>query len=461
MSFEALPDLKVPNSGAADRPLVIRSTLVAAGLIGLPIVIAYCILFTHIVNIPIADDYDAILNFSLHLRNAPTFSEKLYYLLSSQHNEYKLFFEHALFWLQLELFGHIDLTLLCVIGDSFIVLLGIVLWKMFLPQHQDRATRVAFFIPVSWLLFQLQYAQTLNFAMAALQNLPVLVFSLGAICLLHRATLRSFVSALACLVLAVSSSGNGLLVIPIGLIILILNRSFRRAFIWATMSALCIAAYWYGYSSRLWVSPSDTAGPLMAQFLRPVYIITFVGSAGGYPIKAGSFFAGILICAFYFYLAKEGYFRRNPAIGYSVLFLLLSGVLVAGFRSNFGISSSIASRYTIYSTLLLIFGWFAIVEEWLIAKAKPPLRNRILATAIVLAVVFSAAMDVWGSRFLRKRNQNLVTGMMLYQHSASKQIMAGPSFPPPRSKGDRAFNLWTRDLLRESEELGIYRPPSY
>jgi len=124
MSLETIPDLDAPDSGAAGRPLVIRSGLVAVGLITLPIIIIYCILLTHIVNIPIADDYDAILNFSIHLRNAPTLSAKLYYLLSSQHNEYKLFFEHALFWLQLEMFGHIDLTLLCVLGDGFIVLLG-------------------------------------------------------------------------------------------------------------------------------------------------------------------------------------------------------------------------------------------------------------------------------------------------------------------------------------------------
>src|SRR6185437_12313450 len=185
--------------------------------------------------------------------------------------------------------------------------------------------------------------------------------------LLHSAIRKSFFSAVACLVLAISSSGNGLLVIPIGLIILILNRRYRRAFIWAALSALCIAAYWYGYSSQLWVGPTGTPVPMEMQFLRPAYFISFIGSAGGYPIKAGSLLAGILMCAFYLYLAKAGYFRRNPAIGYSVLFLLLSGVLVTGFRSNFGFSSSIASRYTIYSTLLLIFGWFAIVEEWLIA----------------------------------------------------------------------------------------------
>ena len=143
----------------ADSPLGMRSVPTVVALIALPIAIVYFILLTHIVNIPMADDYDALLNFSIHLRNAPKLSDKLHYFLSSQHGEYKLFLVHALLWLELHLLGHIDLKLLSVIGNSFILLLGILLWQMLLPRHQGLATRMAFFVPVSWLLFQLQYAQ--------------------------------------------------------------------------------------------------------------------------------------------------------------------------------------------------------------------------------------------------------------------------------------------------------------
>jgi hypothetical protein len=446
--------------GAA--PLLgMRSVPALAGLIALPIAIVYFILLTHIVNVPIADDYDALLNFSIHLRNAPKLSERLYYFISAQHSEYKLFFLHALLWLELNLFGHIDLKLLSVIGDSFILLLGILLWQMLLPRHQCLVTRLAFFVPVSWLLFQLQYAETLNFAMAGIQNLAVLVFSLAAIYFLHCANRRAFLASLACLLLAISASGNGLLMVPIGLIILVLNRRYRGVAVWAAVSAICIAAYLYGYDSRLWLVLSPATIPPLAPFLRPLYTIKFIGSAGAYPIRAGSLVLGVAICAFYFYMAKRGHFHRNPVIGYSVLFLFLTAVLVTGFRSNYGIDSSTASRYTIYSTLLLIFGWFTIVEEWLITKTEPALLNRILVIATAGAILFSTAMDVWGLRYLRNRNRNLVMGMRLYEHSASTQSIVGPSFPPPRSEYERAYNLWTRDLLSEASRLGIYRLPLY
>jgi len=445
----------------ADSPLGMRSVPTVVALIALPIAIVYFILLTHIVNIPMADDYDALLNFSIHLRNAPKLSDKLHYFLSSQHGEYKLFLVHALLWLELHLLGHIDLKLLSVIGNSFILLLGILLWQMLLPRHQGLATRMAFFVPVSWLLFQLQYAQTLNFATAGIQNLAVLVFSLAAIYFLHCANRRAFLAAVACLVLAISASGNGLLLVPIGLMILVLNRRYRGVAVWAAVSAICIAAYLYGYDSHLWLARSPAPVPALAQLLRPIYTIGFIGSAGAYPIRAGSFVLGVAVCVFYFYMVKRGYFHRNPAIGYSVLFLFLSAVLATGFRSNFGIGSSTASRYTIYSTLLLIFGWLIIVEEWLITKTQSALRNRILVIATAGAILFSVAMDVWGFRYLRNRNRNLVTGMRLYQHSASRLSTVGPSFPAPRSKEEQAYNLWTRDLLSESSKLGIYRLPPY
>ncbi len=90
-----------------------------ACFVTLPAIIFYYILFRHVVNVPIADDYYALFNFLNHLTEAPNLSAKAYYLLVAQHNEYKLFFEHALFWVQVRSSGLIDLRLLCIVGDTF------------------------------------------------------------------------------------------------------------------------------------------------------------------------------------------------------------------------------------------------------------------------------------------------------------------------------------------------------
>ena len=432
----------------------------AALLVILPVIVFYSILSRHLVNVPIADDYYALFDFLNRLWQAPTLSAKAYYFLVSQHSEYKLFFEHAVFWAEVECLGRINLTVLCILGDTFAIWLAIVLWKMFLPRCADMAIRLALFAPIAWLIFQLQYAQTLNFAMGALQNLPVLVFSLSTIHLLLRMTRRSFYAAVATLILAISSSGNGLFMIPIGGAILLFRRKYGSLSVWLAISSICIAAYFYRYDPKLWLTPFHSAIPPLSQFWRPWYLICFLGSAAAYPIKAASAIFGISICAFFVYMAWQGYFRRRPEIGYSLCFILATAVAVAGFRSNLGLIYSTSSRYTIYSILLLIFAWFAIADEYLIQGNRPCWRV-FGAIVAACAVLFSIAMDAWGLRYLERRNRDLIIGMRLYEHNFTERSAAGPIFPPPKSKPEQEFNLRVRDILRDSVRLGIYKLPDY
>ncbi len=101
---------------------------------------------------------------------------KFCFFLADQHNEYKLFFGQGVAWAQFALLGHVSFVQLCVLGDSAVLVLALLLWSMFLPDEKDLARRLAYFVPVAWLLFQLEYCETLNWAMAAMQNLWVLVF---------------------------------------------------------------------------------------------------------------------------------------------------------------------------------------------------------------------------------------------------------------------------------------------
>lgn len=453
LQFLATPPLRLRRDEAP-------SLLAAAILVILPAIFFYAILFRHLVNAPFADDYYALFDFVNQLHEAPTLSAKIYYFFVSQHNEYKLFFENAVFWAQVRCLGQIHIKLLCILGDSFTIWLAIVLWKMFAPRYTDIKIRLVLFFPIACLLFQLQYAQTLNFAMGALANLPVVVFSLSTIALLLRLTRRCFCAALITLILAISSLGNGLFLIPIGGAILLFRHRYKRLSIWLAISTICIGAYFYHYDTKLWLAPFHSATPPLSQFWRPYYLIRFLGSAAAYPFRSASAVLGISVLAFFGHMAWRGYFRRRPDIAYSLCFILLTAVAVCGFRSKFGLMSSTSSRYTIYSILLLTFGWFAIVDEYLIERNKPSWRVSVTAIA-ACSVVFSIAMDVWGLRYLEQRNRNLVIGMRLYEQSLTTGSTAGPIFPPPKSNSVQEFNLAVREVLKTSVKLGIYQLPNY
>jgi hypothetical protein len=445
--------------------------LVAAVVVALPAILFYGILFRKAVNVPLNDDYEALLDFLNQVAKFRSVSARASYFLASQFNEYKLFFAHAVAWLQLTLFGHIDLRVLSALGNASVLLLAILLWKMFLPDHKNLARRMAFFVPVSYLIFQLGYAATLNWAMPSLQNLPVLVFSLGTIYFLVRGTQWTFCGALLGLILAVAASGNGLLVIPIGVVILALSRRYTRMLIWLVISVGCVAAYAYRYN--LMSSQSRIHHSILETVIRPrpLYVIAFIGNALAFPPLLGryhplevlaSLLLGILLCAFFVALARRGYARRNPTVCYCVLFLLLTAVGVAGLRSDLGIGQSLDSRYVIYSALLMTFAWFAIVEEILQHQNVPLSRNHIFLVAVAGTVLFCLCMDYWGWFYLEGRNRAIVFGMAAYEHSLSSGTSVGPILPYP-GQGVRADELERHApvILRQSIKLGIYRPPEF
>jgi hypothetical protein len=443
-----------------------RFKTILAGLFAvLPAILFYTILFRNALNLPILDDYDALLNFLNEITQLGSTPAKAAYFLASQHNEYKLFLTHGIVWLAYSLGGHIDFRILFAIGNGFVLLLAILLWKMFLPNCKDTANRLAYFIPVTWLLFQLQYWETLNWAMTGIQNLGVLVFSLGAIYLLVRGGRWAFCCALASLILAVSSSGNGLIVIPIGVMILAFERRYVRIADWVVVSGGCVAAYAYHYSTVA-SAHTDAHRSVFSTILRmnPAYAVAFIGSAGSVPFKPASFVLGFLLCAFLVYMARRGYIRKNPLVSYCVLFLLLTAIGVAGIRSDFGVEKATTARYTVYSTLLLIFAWFGIVEEFLQHRPASLFHNDVFLCAVVVAVLFSLWGDLGGWLQIELRNRYVVQAMAVFENPALPNSSEGPSPPilysPVRAASD-AFNHRARAILTQSIKLGIYQPQPY
>jgi hypothetical protein len=113
-----------------------------------------------------------------------------------------------------------------------------------------------------------------------------------------------------------------------------------------------------------------------------------------------------------------------------------------------------------YSALLLIFVWFAIVEEFLLTTEGKSKRN-ILIVGIAAAVLFSAGMDAAGRHYLADRDRELVAGMSAFEHSTSTAYQIGPVL---RSSSQA---IWMEkvereapDILKTSIRLGIYKPPS-
>jgi hypothetical protein len=329
---------------------------------------------------------------------------------------------------------------------------------MFLPD-QDLERRLALFLPISLILFQYQYVETLNWPMPGVQNLPIVTCAIGSIYLLWRDTRGTFAGALGLMVLGIAASGNGFLIVLVGMLMLLIGRRYAHLALWSVTAAVCAWAYAYNYTETATHSAKHQS--LIAILMHPhfVYLLGFLGSAGRFPMQIGAVVLGFALCVFFGWMIWRDYLRKDPVVGYCLLFILLTAIGVSGLRADLGLMQSLSSRYRIYSDLLLIFAWFALVKTTQMAKTLSLRRSRLFIAITTMSLVFCIVMDGIGVRSLRRRNQELEHGMTRFERSGG---LESPVFSQNGEvQGYVGFDEHARQVLLESEKAGTYEPPPY
>lgn len=377
-------------------------------------------------------------------------------ILTTQHNEYKLPVVYGLLWLQYALFGPVNFRFICLFADFLLLPVAFCLWKLFLPGSRDLQTKLILFFPVACLWFQLNAVESI-WGLTGYQSMFVLLFVLGGIHLLLRKTQAAYLGALLCLVGAICSNGNGFLLVAVGGILLLRQRRLAALGGWLAVTAACVAGYAYHYQIERY--PPTAHQPLLLRVLHGLlYFVTFLGNAASVRPLCPLLGAGL--CVFWVWMERRGYFRRNEATLYCLLFIVLTAVMVMFGRSDGGLWTSIDSRYRFYSDLLLIFSWGAFVEEFLPDRGMALLENRRFRLAAALALIFAIGMDAQGFRYLWHRGRVSLAGMHRFEHPTPADPYPTPIPPEPvQSPAIVGFDIHARQVLIEAMRLGTYEPP--
>lgn len=436
-----------------------RLAIIAVCAMLLPILVFYGLLARYAINIPYLDDYDGVLGFLEHYSRPPTAAAKLGSILYTQHNEYKTIFANAVITLQYELSGHHpNFVILSWAGNIFILALFYLLWRNFLPREDHLRQRLVLFVPVAYILFQLQYVETLNWSMPGLQNIPVLIFALASITYLVRESTWGFVLACVFLVLTIAASGNGFVLLPIGVAMLLPRKLPIRIAGWVVVSILCIVLYFHHYNVHSSQQEQNGSVLLAARHLNPIFTLSFMGAAlgsHGHLVRYLSILLGILIGIVLVLMVKRRYDKVNPVVFYYAAFLLLTAIAVSCIRSKLGLEASIAGRYKMYSDLLLICCYMFFVEVYAGTLA---LRRRYFQVALVASILFCIRYDISGTKYLIIHKRDLVEGAQLYQvshHQQGPTEIYGDANKPLELQIDR----WARGILEDAESTGMYRYP--
>lgn len=415
----------------------------------LPVVAAFGVLYRQRLSVPYHDDYGVILAFANRYGQLHGFTAKVLDIATTQSNDYKLGFVHLIIAMELELTGHLNFAFLVTFGNLFLLAIAYLLWVVYRQNGSALNQQLLEFLPISLLFFSLTYWESVNWAMAGLQNLSVIMFSLLAMHLLvpKRAIPPSLpILLLACIsaILAAFSSANGFLLAPVGLLMLVRRRAFVAAAVWCVSFGLPIAAYRYHYI------PYHVSVDTMhrgSYIVKVCYVFAFLGCAIQQRWAAailGFAIFGVLVLAL-----RSGFERTHPGHFYFSVWIVLTAVPVAWLRH------SIASRYSIYSLLLLISCYF-FLARYLSMRSTALNLKRFYAVSIVLATILSLAGDTVAYVQLGRRREMVLSGIENYR--ANPKINS-PMNDPRTKEADPKEEGFQRDTLNQAIAAHAYTLP--
>lgn len=361
--------------------------MVLGGLVLLVPVLVYGWVFSrYAINIPKFEDH-ALKGFLLNLEKAGSLRDWVYEFFR-QHNEHRIVYDRFITWLDYSLTGKLNYIHLMVVGNLSLVLL----LAVFVRALQKAGAAVWTALPVALLLFNLSQWENMFWAMAALQNFTVVALALATF---YELAFQNRVGWLAVglAVLATITSGNGLIIWPVGLLLLFLRQDYGGVMRWLAALAVSFRLYFLYYEKPPG-NPVDS-GTLLQKMHG--WLLFNGAAAEALPFQdflrsctvLGAVLLGITAVLSLRFLWQHLRGRQLSAWQLFFLstaaFVVGSGLMVALNRVGFGLVTLTTSRYKVYSLTLLAL----LFTYWI--SQSPPSRRLIragLATGFSFLIAF-------------------------------------------------------------------------
>ncbi|MEZ0484050.1 hypothetical protein [Fibrella aquatica] len=361
------------------------------------------------VNVPKWDDH-ALKMFLISLEHE-TSPLGWFNQVVKQHNEHRIAYDRLLTWADYTVFGKLSFKRLMVYGDLSLLAL-VALFGVFLRQHIKQW--YLFVPPVALLIISLAQWENLYWALSSIQNFSIVVWSLASLyALSHR---HQIGWAIGLAMIATLVSGNGFLVWPIGLVLLLAQRRFAVLTPWSIAAVLLIAVYFGDY-----VQPT-THPPTRGSLLELIGgCLAFLGAAvEALPTTKPYFYSTLLGGALLLFwvvdvarsvpaIRQKIAWTRVQAFSFGALaFLVGTALVVVWGRYGYGHDMLLTSRYRIYSLTLLALTY----AYWL---SSHYISNRFsLKQAWILAILgLGASGLLWWSAFRLNTHESISLRKML------------------------------------------------
>jgi hypothetical protein len=222
--------------------------------------------------------------------------------------------------------------------------------------------------------------------------------------LFGRSTARALAAAIACGLLASFSISNGLLIWPLGLVILLCDArvdpprafSWRRVAVWGAVGAATMAFYFYGYQDQ--ANHSSPRYLLEHPSIGVTHYLTVNGSSlAPDPLPALVFGAIVVLLDIAILLAVlDDWWRRRmrPPLGaWLIVIVFISCAMITLNRAGFGVEQALETRYTALTVLAPVGIYWCVIARRHAWRAAMPLASSV-ATLLIVGYL-TVALEAW------------------------------------------------------------------
>ena len=299
-----------------------------------------------------------------------------------------------------------------------------IIWKIF---RQELLISWKEFLPVSWLFFCLvQYGNVLITWQISL-NLSIMS-SLISLYFLNQTTSKSLILSILFAVISVGSFGNGLVILPLGVFYLILNkRAKNRIAYWSVFSVLLLIIYFTNYA-RSGVSFPFSLISASLFFTNLVSMATLLpfGRLGGVFYSISFLMGSILILAalIQFITYFRGIKRKGAFSMIAILFIYVIGIFgeITLGRSGTDIKTAYATQYTTFAVLFLIFLYGLVLltkkNTTSVLGVQVPIKisKAIVFTIIILTIIIGNSYGLIMGPYLYGRSLIEKSILLNFEH---------------------------------------------
>lgn len=232
----------LPASRPQSRGISLTMQFLKDAWIFLPAIPYFVVVLQNAPNVPIMDDYDAILAFLNNWRGADLMGKLS--LLFQQYNEHRLLHSRIVYVLYYSLFGNVDFRNLILLADLQLVIIASVS-VYFIRKYAGKYWRMIAFL---WTLciFDLNTYESGSIAMYGMQNYGVIMLFFASLFLYDKS--NKWLAAAAMLqALCIFSSGNGMIGAFFIVLFTLRSGDKLKKMVSILTAAICIPLYFLHY----------------------------------------------------------------------------------------------------------------------------------------------------------------------------------------------------------------------